>query len=89
MAGSAALVADAVHSVTDLISDVVTLWAVQNSRQPADDLHPFGHGKVLRFVVSALLSDLCSSRVWLRYLCQVDCWRLVQEYYGKYMILYC
>eukprot|EP00929_Paragymnodinium_shiwhaense_P013384 TRINITY_DN121245_c0_g1_i1.p1 TRINITY_DN121245_c0_g1~~TRINITY_DN121245_c0_g1_i1.p1 ORF type:complete len:553 (+),score=70.41 TRINITY_DN121245_c0_g1_i1:72-1730(+) len=45
MSGSAAMVADAVHSVSDTISDVVTLWAVKVSRKPADDKHPYGYGR--------------------------------------------
>jgi len=43
--GSACMVADAVHSLSDLISDGVTLWAVKYSRRPADDEHPYGYGK--------------------------------------------
>lgn len=42
---SAVLVADAGHSLSDLFSDFITLWAVQISRLPADDDHPYGHGK--------------------------------------------
>lgn len=42
---SAVLVADAGHSFSDLMSDFITLWAVQVARLPADDDHPYGHGK--------------------------------------------
>lgn len=42
---SSALVADAGHSLSDLFSDFITLWAVQIARLPADDDHPYGHGK--------------------------------------------
>jgi cation diffusion facilitator family transporter len=42
---SAVLVADAGHSLSDLFSDFITLWAVQVARLPADDDHPYGHGK--------------------------------------------
>ena len=42
---SSALVADAGHSLSDLFSDFVTLWAVQIARLPPDDDHPYGHGK--------------------------------------------
>lgn len=37
--------ADAGHSLSDLLSDFITLWAVQIARVPADDDHPYGHGK--------------------------------------------
>ena len=42
---SAALIADAGHSLSDLVSDFVTLFAVQVARLPPDDDHPYGHGK--------------------------------------------
>ena len=42
---SAALIADAGHSMSDLFSDVITLWAVQLGRLPPDEDHPYGHGK--------------------------------------------
>lgn len=42
---SSVLIADAGHSLSDLFSDFVTLWAVQVARLPPDDDHPYGHGK--------------------------------------------
>jgi len=42
---SSALLADAAHSLSDLFSDFITLWAVQIARLPPDDDHPYGHGK--------------------------------------------
>ena len=42
---SSVLVADAGHSLSDLISDFITLWSVQIARLPPDDDHPFGHYK--------------------------------------------
>lgn len=43
--GSTALVADAAHSLSDLVSDIVTLWTVKIARLPADKNHPYGYGK--------------------------------------------
>lgn len=45
LAHSSAMVSDAVHSLSDLISDIVTLWAIYVSRIPKDENHPYGHGK--------------------------------------------
>lgn len=42
---STALVADAGHSLSDLVSDVITLASVNMSRLPPDDDHPQGHAK--------------------------------------------
>ena len=44
-AGSSALLADAVHTASDLISDVATLWFVRIGEQPPDAKHPYGHGR--------------------------------------------
>ena len=43
---SAVLVADAAHSLSDTVSDVLSLWIVRFSRLEADENHPYGHGKV-------------------------------------------
>lgn len=44
--GSAALVADAVHSAADVLSTVVTMLSVKIANRPADDEHAYGHGKI-------------------------------------------
>lgn len=65
---SVALIADAAHSLSDLVSDFITLWAVQISRIPADDDHPFGHGKFESigslFVSLALMATGLSIGSW-------------------------
>ena len=43
---SQALVADAVHSVSDLVTDVAVLLGVRYWTAPADERHPYGHGKI-------------------------------------------
>lgn len=43
---SAALVADALHSVSDLCNDTVVILGYRWGRRPMDDNHPYGHGKV-------------------------------------------
>ena len=42
---SAAMIADAVHSLTDFATDVVVLVFVRLGSKPADHGHDFGHGK--------------------------------------------
>ena len=42
---SAAMISDAAHSASDLASDVVTLVAMRAARLPADEDHPYGHGR--------------------------------------------
>jgi cation diffusion facilitator family transporter len=44
-ARSQALMADGLHSLSDLISDVVVLVAARHSQDDADDDHPYGHAR--------------------------------------------
>jgi len=58
IANSSALIADAGHSFSDLLSDGITLWAVRMSGIPKDKNHPYGHGKfetVGTFIIALLL----------------------------------
>jgi len=43
---SQALVADGVHSLSDLVTDVAVLLGVRYWSAPADEEHPYGHGKI-------------------------------------------
>ena len=42
---SAAMVSDAVHSLSDFVTDIVVLIFVRVSARPQDDDHDYGHGK--------------------------------------------
>lgn len=42
---SAAMVADAIHSLSDFVTDVVVLFFVRVSAKPKDRSHDYGHGK--------------------------------------------
>jgi len=43
---SHALIADAVHSVSDLFTDAVVLFGLKAGRKPPDTGHHFGHGRI-------------------------------------------
>ncbi len=43
---SQALIADGIHSLSDLLSDFVVLVGLKWGHQEADDNHPFGHGRI-------------------------------------------
>ena len=51
---SVALIADGVHSISDLLSDIFVILGIKHSLKPADDDHPFGHGK-FEYVLSFIL----------------------------------
>lgn len=42
---SAAMVADAVHSVSDLLTDAIVLFTHKIGQKPRDEDHPYGHGR--------------------------------------------
>jgi len=42
---SAAMIADAVHSLSDFITDVILIAFVKASQKPKDKKHAYGHGK--------------------------------------------
>jgi cation diffusion facilitator family transporter len=44
--GSVSIISEAIHSGMDLLASFVALFSVKTSGVPADDGHPFGHGKV-------------------------------------------
>ena len=52
--GSVALIADGIHSISDLMSDVFVILGIGHSLKPADDEHPFGHGK-FEYILSLIL----------------------------------
>jgi len=54
--GSLGILAEAAHSGLDLVAALVTLIAVSVSDRPADEVHPYGHGKVENF--SALIETV-------------------------------
>ena len=58
--GSSALLADAAHSAADMFSSAVVYLCVGKARDPPDEDHPYGHGKVeslgTLFMASALLA---------------------------------
>ena len=67
ISNSSALIADAGHSFSDLISDGITLWAVKMSNIPKDENHPYGHGKfetLGTFFVSMMLIFTGVAVVW-------------------------
>ena len=54
IACSQALLADAVHSVSDLVTDFAVLLGVRYWTAPADEEHPYGHGKIQAVVAAAI-----------------------------------
>ena len=57
-AHSQSLIADGLHSLSDLVCDFLVLIASYHSKNPADEGHPYGHGRVetaASFALGAIL----------------------------------
>ena len=52
---SGALIADGIHSFSDLMTDLFAIIGSFLSRKPADKEHPFGHGKI-EYITSIVIS---------------------------------
>ncbi len=66
-AKSQALIADGIHSLSDLIGDFVVLFANHHSQKDADQEHPYGHQRfetAASMVLGALLIIVALGMLW-------------------------
>ena len=56
LANMKSLVADGIHSFSDLSTDLIAIVGNKLSRKPADDGHPRGHGKI-EYITSLIISS--------------------------------
>jgi len=64
---SQVVVADAVHSLSDASTDVAVLIGVRYWSAPADDRHPYGHGRIEAVVTALIALVLAGVAVGLGY----------------------
>ncbi len=62
---SVSILSEAIHSSLDLVAAVIAFFAVKVSGNPADERHPFGHGKVenVSGVIEAIL--IFAASAWI------------------------
>jgi cation diffusion facilitator family transporter len=67
ISGSVSIISEAIHSGVDLLASFIALFSVRTSHLPADDAHPFGHGKIenISGTIEALLIFLAA--LWIIY----------------------
>lgn len=71
VSGSQGLVADGIHSLSDLVADFVVLLAGHHSRKDADADHPYGHHRyenAASLVLGALLLAVGVGMLWSAFL---------------------
>ncbi len=62
---SQALVADAVHSISDFVTDGVVLFGLKAGRKAPDQDHPFGHGRIETLAAATVGLALVAVAVFL------------------------
>ena len=67
LGNSFALVADAIESTTDIFSSFLVLFGIKYSNKPADDNHPYGHGKAEPLITFLVVGFLITSATIIAY----------------------
>jgi cation diffusion facilitator family transporter len=67
LARSQTLLADGLHSVSDLVTDGAVLAGLHISSRPADDSHHYGHGRVTTLVTMFVGAALLATAIWIVY----------------------
>lgn len=75
---SAAMIADAVHSLTDFATDVVVLTFVHLGNKPADRDHDYGHGKYETLATAIIGTSLLAVGVLIFCSGAGKTWRVIQ-----------
>ncbi|MFZ2286204.1 MAG: cation diffusion facilitator family transporter [Bacteroidales bacterium] len=65
ISNSVSILSEAIHSSLDLVAAIIAFFAVKISGNPADERHPFGHGKVenVSGVIEAVL--IFAASAWI------------------------
>jgi len=57
---STAIIADGIHSLSDLSTDLALFWGVRAANKPVDKCHDYGHGKIEALVSLGIGLFLCA-----------------------------
>ena len=64
---SYALIADAIESTTDIFSSLLVLFGLKYAKRPADENHPYGHGKIEPLITFLVVAFLVTSATVIAY----------------------
>jgi cation diffusion facilitator family transporter len=62
-----ALIADAIESITDVFSSTLVLLGFKYSNKPADENHPYGHGRIEPLITFIVVGFLIFSSILIAY----------------------
>ena len=57
MIGAVSLIADALHSLSDVITSSIVIWGFKQAEKPADVEHPYGHGRA-EYIATLIIAIL-------------------------------
>ena len=55
--GAVSVIADAVHTLSDVVSSIVVIWGFKQAEKPADVEHPYGHGRA-EYIATLIIAIL-------------------------------
>ncbi|MGJ8660921.1 MAG: cation diffusion facilitator family transporter [Bacteroidota bacterium] len=64
---SFALVADAIESTTDIFASFIVLFGLKYAKRPADENHPYGHGRIEPLITFLVVAFLVTSAAVIAY----------------------
>ncbi|WP_245766565.1 cation diffusion facilitator family transporter [Pustulibacterium marinum] len=64
---SYALIADAIESTADIFASILVLLGLKYAKRPADENHPYGHGKIEPLITFAVVAFLVTSATVIAY----------------------
>ncbi len=70
---STAMLADGIHSLSDLLTDVVVLFTHKIGKLPADENHPYGHGRAETIGATLVGAMIITAGFGLAY----ESWRII------------
>lgn len=80
VSGSKAILGDALFSFKDFIAALVVVIGIKVSGKPADDQHPYGHGKVEYVALFLISAGLIVSTIFLLIHSIIDIWHSFHGY---------
>jgi len=57
MVGAVSVIADAIHTLSDVVSSIVVIWGFKQAEKPADVEHPYGHGRA-EYIATLIIAIL-------------------------------
>ena len=57
LVGAVSVIADAVHTLSDVVSSIVVIWGFKQAEKPADVEHPYGHGRA-EYIATLIIAIL-------------------------------